>query len=201
MALPAFFDPIVNLPKQYQVVIGVLGLAALGAGAYFLLVSPSVERIDKLEGSLKTLETEIAQSRTTLAQLEAAKRLAADLEQTLKRLTAKLPSDKEMPPLYRSVLDAAFQSGLGVALFQPREPRVRDYYSEIPITITAEGTYHDLARFLDRVAALPRVVTVAEWKLAGVGRPKVPVRADLTLATYTYRPVGSPPAPKAAEKK
>ena len=42
---------------------------------------------------------------------------------------------------------------------------------------------------------------LAEWKLAGTGRSKVSVHADLTLATYTYRPVGSPPAQKTAEKK
>ena len=201
MALPAFFDPIVNLPKQYKIVIGVVGLAAIGAAAYFLLLGPVQERIAQLDGTLKTLETELAQNRATLAQLELAKRQAAELEQKLALLTTKLPTEREIPPLYRVVSDAAFQSGLGVALFQPKEPRVKDFYNEIPIAISAEGTYHNLARFLDRVAALPRVVTIAEWKLAAINKPKIPVRADLTLATYTYRPAGAPPAPKAAEKK
>jgi type IV pilus assembly protein PilO len=200
MALPAFFDPIVNLPKQYKLVIGGLGLVAIGAAAYFLLISPSLERIAKLEGDLKGLQTEIAQNKATLAQLEVVRRKAVELEGKLKLLAEKLPSEKELPPLYRSITDAAFQSGLGVALFQPKEPRVRDYFAEIPITITAEGGYHDLAQFLDRVSGLPRVVTVADWKLTGLNRPKVPVRADLTLATYQYRPVGSPPAPKPGGK-
>ena len=205
MALPAFFDPIVTLTKQYKVIIGVVGLAAIGAGAYFLVLGPAQEQIDKLDASLKTLETELAQHRATLAQLELARRQAAELEQKLALLTTKLPTEREIPPLYRSVSDAAFQSGLAVALFQPKEPRVKDFYSEIPIAITAEGTYHELAKFLDRVAALPRVVNVSEWKLAAITKPKIPVRADLTLATYTYRPVGSPPATppdkKPAEKK
>ena len=199
MALPAFLDPIVTLPKQYKMILGVVGLCAIGAAAYFLLLGPGHERVAKLDQSLKTLESELAQDRATLAQLEQARRLATDLEQKLLLVTAKLPNDREMPPLYRTLVDAAFQSGLGVALFQPKEPRVQDYYSEIPIVITAEGGYHELARFLDRVAALPRVVTVAEWKLAGTGRSKDSVHANLTLATYTYRPVGSPPVPKAAE--
>src|SRR5438876_768638 len=93
MALPAFLDPIVTLPKQYKMILGVVGLCAIGAAAYFLLLGPGHER----------------------------------------------------------------------------------------------------------VAKLPRVVTVAEWKLAGTGRSKDSVHANLTLATYTYRPVGSPPVPKAAE--
>jgi type IV pilus assembly protein PilO len=201
MALPAVFDPIVNLPKQYKVIIGVVGLAVIVGAAYYLVLGPAQEKIDQLEASLKTLEGELAQHRQTLAQLELAKKQAAELEQKLAQLTTKLPTEREIPPLYRSVSDAAFQAGLGVSLFQPKDPRVKDFYSEIPITISAEGTYHDLAKFLDRVAALPRVVNVAEWKLTAISKPKVPVRADLTLATYTYRPVGSPPAPKPAEKK
>ena len=200
MALPAFFDPLVNLPRQYKFVIGVVGLAVIAGAAYFLLLSPVMAEIAKLEPQLKGLESEIAQNQAILVQLQAVQRQAAELERKLALLTEKLPSDREMPPLYRSVSDAAFQSGLAVALFQPREARIRDYYSEIPIALTAEGGYHDLAQFFDRLAGLPRVVTVGEWKVSGLNRLKAPMRADLTLATYTYRPVGSPPAPKAATK-
>ena len=39
-------------------------------------------------------------------------------EQKLAALTERLPKEKEMPPLYRTLSDAAIQSGLGVSLFQ-----------------------------------------------------------------------------------
>lgn len=201
MALPAFFDPIVNLPKQAKLGLGVAVLVVIVAAPWWFLISPAQERIAKLDAQLHQIQTEIAQQQAILAQLELMRRQAAELERELALLTQKLPSDKEMPPLYRTVNDAAFQAGLGVALFQPREPRVRDYYAEIPITVTAEGGYHDLASFFDRLAGLPRVVTVGEWKLTGLGRTKTPMRADLTLTTFTYRPVGSPPAPKAGAKR
>ena len=116
-------------------------------------------------------------------------------------LTLKLPTDREMPPLYRTVSDLAFQAGLAVMLFQPRDAQVRDYYAQIPITITAEGGYHELATFFDRLSALPRVVNVDTWKVTGIARSRQPMRADLTLATYQYRPVGAPPAPKPGAKK
>ncbi len=93
-----------------------------------------------------------------------------------------------------------------VSLFQPREAQVKDYYAEIPIVFTAEGNYHQIGAFFERVAKLPRVVNVGDLKVSGVGKdakdakdktgPAGPVRAELVLATYMYRPVGSPPAPK-----
>jgi len=49
----------------------------------------------------------------------------------------------------------------------------------------------------ERVAKLARVVNVSEIKLSGLNRPRNPIRAELVLATYMYRPVGSAPAPKA----
>lgn len=201
MALPPFFDPIVNLPKPAKLGIGFGGIVVIVAAVYFLLMSPALERVTKLEGDLKKVEDEVQQTRRVLAQLETFKRQAAELDTQLKLLTQKLPTEKDMPPLYRTLSDAAFQAGLAVMLFQPREARTREYFAEVPITLTAETSYHELAVFFDRLAALSRVVTVEQWRLSGISRTKQPVRADLTLATYQYRPVGSPPAPKPGGKR
>jgi type IV pilus assembly protein PilO len=201
MALPAFFDPILNLERKYKVIAGLVVLVVLVVVPWWFAIAPAQERVAKVDAQLKQLESEIMQQRAILAQLEGFKRQVAELEQRLAALTQKLPSERDMPPLYRTLSDAAVQTGLAVALFQPREARIRDYYAEIPISVSAEGGYHDLGQFFDRLAGLPRVVTVAEWKLTGLGRTRAPMRADLTLATYQYRPVGSPPAPKAGAKK
>jgi type IV pilus assembly protein PilO len=200
MALPAFFDPIVNLPKAQKLVLGAVGVAVIAVAGWMLVLSPVRDRITKIEGDLQGIEREIAQNQAILAQLEIARRQAEEIEQKLVLLTQKLPTAREMPPLYRSVSDAAFQTGLQVSLFQPREAKIHDFYSEIPIVVNAQGGYHDLAHFLDRLNDLPRVVAVGDWKLTGVEKSRLAVRAELTLATFTYRPVGSPPAPKPGAK-
>lgn len=201
MELPAFFDPIVNLPQSAKAGIGAALLVAIVAAPWWFVIAPAQERIAKLDTQLKQVQTEVAQQRGILAQLAKFRQQVAELEQKLNLLTERLPTEREMPPLYRTLTDLAFQAGLGVMLFQPRDPRVRDYYAEIPIGVTAEGGYHDLAVFFDRIAGLPRVVTVGDWKVTGLGRTKAPMRTELTLATYQYRPVGSPPAPKPGAKR
>jgi len=126
------------------------------------------------------------------------RREVAELEARLNALKDRLPGEKEIPTLYRTVSDAATASGLGVALFQPRPPVVRDYYSEIPIALNAEAGYHQFGEFFERIAKMARVVNITEIKLNGLNRPRVPVRAELVLATYMYRPIGAPPAPRPA---
>lgn len=196
MALPAFFDPLVTAPKWQKALFGVMGLVVIGAAGYLLLLSPLQTRVDALAAQHGQLQRDIAQQRAILADLARFRRMVTEMEQRLTALREKLPTEKETPPLYRSLSDAASSAGLGVSLFQPKDAKLRDYYSEIAITLKAEGGYHELGNFLERVAGLPRVVNVTEWKLGHSKDVKNPVAAELTLATYTYRPVGAVPAPK-----
>ncbi|MBI4271612.1 MAG: type 4a pilus biogenesis protein PilO [Candidatus Rokubacteria bacterium] len=201
MALPPVFDPLVNAPKPQKLVAGVFGLVVIGAAAYFLLLSPLEGRVSALRAQSTSLERELVQSRAIAADLARFRQEAARLEAQLNLLKDRLPTEKETPTLYRALSDAATQAGLGVSLFQPRGPSTKDYYNEIPITLTAEGTYHELGEFFESVAKLPRVVNVTEFRLSGLTKQQNPLRAEMTLATYTYRPVGSPPAPKAPGAK
>jgi type IV pilus assembly protein PilO len=199
--LPAFLDPIVTAPRWQKVLFGLLPLAAILVGGYFLVIAPVEARIGSLKTQNASLQKELQQSRAIIAEMARFRREITALEGQLATVKEKLPTEREMPPLYQRVTDAAFQAGLGVALFQPKEPRISDYYSEVPIALTAEGGYHQLGEFFEKLAALPRLVTVGDFKLAGLSKSKNPLRAELTLATYIYRPVGSAPPPKAPGAK
>jgi type IV pilus assembly protein PilO len=215
MAMPAIFDPIVNAPRPQKLIFGVMGLAIIGAASWFLLLSPMQVKIDALTARHDTLQRELGEARRIAGDVARFRKEIAVLEKTLLALTDRLPNERETPPLYRSVSDAAYKSGLAVSLFQPREAQIKDYYAEIPIAFTAEGNYHQFGAFFEQVARLPRVVNVGNLKISGVGGkdakdPKAapaaaagavgPVRAELVLATYMYRPVGSPPVPKPGAK-
>jgi len=198
MVLPPIFDPIVNAPKPQKIVLGVLGLATIVAAAYFLVLSPLEIKVDQLRTQNESLQRELAQARRIAADLVRFRVEVAALESKVNTLKDKLPTEREMPTFYRTMSDAGIQAGLGVSLFQPKEGVTKDYYVEVPITVNAEGSYHQFGDFLERVARLPRVALVKEMKLGAQKKPGSPVRADLMLATYMYRPVGSPPPPRTA---
>ncbi len=194
MALPAPLQSFVDGPKLPKVVLGVLGLVALIALSYFFLISPIQLRIDALVLRKSQVTTEVNQARAQVAEIERFRREIAELEKRLVLLQDRLPSEKETPTLYRALSSAAEQAGLGVSLFQPREARAKDVVNEIPIILSAEGSYHQLAKFFERVAGLPRVVTVNDFKMSGLSKAKHSMKADMTLATYMYRS-SSAPAP------
>lgn len=206
MALPPPLQNFVDGPKPPKIVLGVLGLVALVALSYFLVLSPIQDRIQVLVQRKAQVTTEVAQARAQVAEIERFRRELAELEKRLVLLQDRLPSEKETPTLYRALSSAAEQAGLGVSLFQPREARAKDVVNEIPIILSAEGSYHQLAKFFERVAGLPRVVTVNDFKMSGLAKAKNSMKADMTLATYMYRAgtasapakPGAPVAPKPA---
>jgi type IV pilus assembly protein PilO len=194
MALPAQLQEFIDGPKPPKIVLGALGLVALGALSYFLVLSPLQIRIQALVQRKAQVTTEVAQARAQVAEIERFRRELAELEKRLVLLQDRLPSEKETPTLYRALSSAAEQAGLGVSLFQPRDARPKDVVSEIPIVLSAEGNYHQLAKFFERVAGLPRVVTVNDFKMSGLAKAKNSMKTDMTLATYMYQ-AGSAPAP------
>lgn len=200
MVLPAPLQNFIDGPKVPKLILGAVGLVVVVAAGWFLLLAPVRLRIDALVVKRTQVTGEVNQARAQVAEIERFRREIAELEKRLALLKDRLPSEKETPTLYRALSIAAEQSGLGVALFQPKAPQAKDVVNEIPITVSAQGSYHELAKFFERVAGLPRVVNVNDFKLTGLGKSKDSMKADLTLATYMYRTAPPPPPAKPGGK-
>jgi type IV pilus assembly protein PilO len=212
----SFFDWFSTASARQKFVVSILALALLGGAGYFIAVLPVYTRLVTLRTERATQQQELVRLRAMAVELARIRREAAEVARQLDVAKDKLPTEREIPALYRTLSEAAVQAGLAVALFQPQGPRIRDFYSEIPIAVVAEGGYHEVGDFIGRVAGLPRATMIRELKLIAAGggvsrasaspRPTLataanhrrPVRAEITLLTYVYRPVGSPPAPKPA---
>ena len=56
MPLPPIFNPIVNASKPQKIVLGVVGLAIIGAAANFLVLSPLGAAVDQLSAGTGQLD-------------------------------------------------------------------------------------------------------------------------------------------------
>ena len=188
----AFTDVLAAAPRPQKIVAGLFGLFVVAALGYFI-ISPSTSEREVLRQRLDGLQAEVAKARVEEAGLRGFRAQSEALKRRLEVAKTRLPSEREIPALYRQVSDLAHQSGLAVALFAPKAAEDRENVTEIPITVTAEGTFHQLGSFLSRVGRIPRIVNLNEFRLAGIERPTGTLRADLTLATYLFRSETPPP--------
>src|ERR1051326_1863529 len=164
----AFLDPLIALPKSQKVAIGVVGLALVGGLAYFLVLSPKTLERDGLVQQSEALRTEVIKARADEANLREFRAQVVALRKRLDAVKERLPSEKEMPRLYRTLTDMASQAGLNIALFAPRTLEERPGFAEVPISVTGETGYHQLGGFFDRVGKLTRLVSLGDFRLTGI---------------------------------
>src|SRR5690606_36435086 len=87
------------------------------------------------------------------------------------------------------ISQSALAAGLEQELFQPKNEVSRDFYAELPIEMRLMGAYHEFATFASNVAALPRIVTLHDIKIAPASGRSGGDSSDLTmtLTAKTYR--------------
>lgn len=92
--------------------------------------------------------------------LEAYRQQLAEIERSFGALLKQLPNAAEMDSLLLDINQAGLGRGLQFELFKPGAEAVKDFYAELPITLSVVGAYHDLGAFAGDVAKLPRIVTL-----------------------------------------
>jgi type IV pilus assembly protein PilO len=190
-------------------ILGVGYFAWAGVGG-FAGVRGLREQTAKLQRERDDLQRQVTNAQQMVANLGRIKREREALELQLRELSRRLPSEHESAQVLRSVESLAGRSGLTVGQVRRRPNRPQELYVEIPMEVGVGGGYHDLLKFADQLAQLPRLVTLNELKVLGRGRTPVPstgrgadlspgaMRADLVAVVFQAVPVpaqAAAPAP------
>lgn len=115
--------------------------------------------------------------------LDEHRRQLADINRQFGALLKQLPNRAEMDALLADINQAGLGRGLQFELFKPGAEQVKDFYAEVPISLTINGGYHDLGEFASDVAKLSRIVTLNNLALAMSKDGKL----KLTAVASTYR--------------
>jgi type IV pilus assembly protein PilO len=83
------------------------------------------------------------------------------------------------------VSQTGLASGLEFELFKPQGEVQKDFYAELPISISVVGSYLEFGGFVSGLASLPRIVTVHDTVITPIkGGEKL--RMNATVRTYRY---------------
>ena len=188
-------------------IVGVGYFAWAGVGA-FVGVRGLRDETAKLKLQRDDLDRQVKNAQQMVANLGRIKREREALEVQLRELSRRLPSEHESAQVLRSVESLAGKSGLTVGQVRRRPNRPRELYVEIPMEVGVGGGYHELLKFADQLAQLPRLVTLNELRIQGRTRATVggtgrgadlapgAMRADLVAVVFQALPL--PPAAAAA---
>ena len=179
-----------------------LGLGVLLAGVvhYAWLRGVNAD-IAKKTTELKGLQDQIQKGRAAERKLSQFREEVKRLELELAKLLQVLPSARNTEDLIKRIETLTRQGDFTLKKFTPGEPVQKDFYSEYPIDISLEGTYHNLALFFDRMSRFSRIINVEDMKVGPLEAPGKSLSATFTAKTFIYtgdesqKAAGAPGAP------
>ena len=176
-----------KIPAQYRWLM-VVALPIVFAAAYwYFLYSPTVEEIANLNQQIQQQQQTLHDYQKVAADYESFQTLVEELEIKLKVALAQLPDSKEIPDLIRQISDIGVRSQLDITLLRPQAEQQREYYAEVPVTLKMLGAYHSLGQFFDKLARLPRIISVSQIKLDGHTQENLThIEAECLATTYRF---------------
>jgi type IV pilus assembly protein PilO len=164
----------------------VFGLALAGAVHYAWLRGLN-EEIKAKRTELEGLQQEIQKGRAAERKLAQFREEIKRLEIDLAKLLQILPSKRNTEDLIKRIETLTRQGDFTLKKFTPGEFASKDFYSEWPIDIHLEGTYHNLALFFDRMSRFSRIINVEEMKINSLGDTSGrSIAASFVAKTFIY---------------
>ena len=156
-----------------------IGLAAgLGVGVvvfllgYWRVLQPLRDDYDRAESQLAGLQSKIQEGRAAKAELPKFREEVRQLELELDKLLRILPARRNTPDLMRRIRSLAEQGDFTLKKFNPGTLADKEFYSEWPISVDLEGSYHNLALFFDRISRFSRIINIEDLELKALPPPK-----------------------------
>jgi type IV pilus assembly protein PilO len=166
-----------KLPWWGQIGAFVVVCAGAVYGFWHFYVAEMSADVKIRQTRLTALRGDIARGVATARRLPEFETQVAQLEQRLENLSQVLPEEKDVADILRRIQGLATQSNLSIQRFTPTAVVQQALYAEIPYRLQAEGTYHNLGLFFDRISKFPRIISVSEIWI----RAKSPVEANATI--------------------
>ncbi|MEO8348404.1 MAG: type 4a pilus biogenesis protein PilO [Acidobacteriota bacterium] len=186
-----------------------LGIGLILAGAvHYAWFRGLNAQIKTKRADLEGLHQEIQKGLAAERKLPQFREEVRRLELELAKLLQVLPSKRNTEELIKRIETLTRQGDFTLKKFTPGDFVPKEFYSEWPIDIQLDGTYHNLALFFDRMSRFSRIINVEDLKITVLDIPQKSIAAQFVAKTFIYTgdeqaaPVGGQPgapgAPAAA---
>ncbi len=196
-------EKISEIPPRRAAALVVLVFLLLGYSYYFFLIGPLAEKNDRLETRLEDLTQWISKKELIAQEVEKNKRQLLVLKENLATALTKLPDQKEIPGLLTSLSEAGKSSGLDFVLFEPVQSISKEFYAEIPVKMIIHGRFHDTVVFFEKIARLPRIVSIADIAIGTAKEVKdgTVLTTSCRIKTYMFVEKSGKPGEAKDDKK
>lgn len=174
-------------PLYYGLLVGLLIAGLFVALVHFFPISTLKTEIKTLNREIDELETRIAEGRAAERELPQFRDEVARLELELERLKKILPSQRNTEEIIKKV-KALVDEGdfvLKNLNFPEFNTVESDIYMEWPISVSLDGRYHDLAILFNKLGNFSRIMNVENIQIDALGQQtERTVSSQFTAKTF-----------------
>ncbi len=180
-------DNIGQWPAAAKLVLTIfLSLVVIGLG-YIGLVSDKMEQLDRVTAEETTLKQSYKAKYHVAANLELFRAQMLEAEDIFANQLRSLPNSHETPGLLDDITFIGTISGLDFVKLEWQPEISKEIYIELPIDIEVNGSYHSFGNFVSKIAGLPRIVTLHDFKIDIMPTSKETLNLKLEAKTYRYQ--------------
>jgi len=200
------FEKIKNLNWYYHLTMLVVAAAVVYSGVWYFVTSETRAEIAALTTEIEQLQQKNEAARVATARINEFRELFATKSAEYEELKVLLPEQREITNVLQGLQDTANNSRLMVMRFSPRDDTQQDSIMAKPVEIEVDSNFNNLRDFYDRMAKLPRIVSITDFKINQLDKQteNKTLHASFLLTAYYAAPTdlnakpATPGAPGAA---
>jgi Tfp pilus assembly protein PilO len=176
-------------PWYFGLIVGIVLGAVAFAVIWFQFINPKIEETDRQQARLESLQREISKGRAAQQSLPRFREEVRVLQDELDKLLRILPARRNVQELLRRVRLLVERGDFDLKRIRPGAQQDRDFYSEWPIQISLDGSYHNLALFFDRISRFSRIINIDNLNITAINRRRSShtISASFTAKTFIYK--------------
>lgn len=164
-----------------------LVLLIQGVGYWFYL-KPEEARLNNLIQEEQTLKVALRIKANKVAALPQLQSQLDELTTRYELLLQQLPAQKELATMLASVNELGIDNKLTFTRIDWGEKQSENFLYRLPLNIELTGDFHDIGRFSQAIATLPRIITFKDVTWQRVSQESETLHFRVRANTYQFKP-------------
>ncbi|ALR17145.1 MULTISPECIES: type 4a pilus biogenesis protein PilO [Vibrio] len=181
-------DEIAEWPLIPQLLVISLLILLLQGFGYWLYLVPKEERLNDLIQQEETLKVALRIKANKVAALPQLQSQLDELTTRYELLLQQLPAQKELATMLASVNELGIDNKLTFTRIDWGEKQSDHFLYQLPLNIELTGDFHDIGRFSQAIATLPRIITFQDVTWQRVSQESETLHFRVRAHTYQFKP-------------
>ena len=175
--------------KQYLALMAVIIAMAWYAFRVYVY-TPQQETVAALATHFESLQSTNRRSKAMAGRYDDLRGRMEAYERQLRIFEEFIPQSEEVPALLDAISREGQLTGVELARIIPQAAEPGDFYTKQTWELSILGEYHDVGRYISRIASLPRIIKPTRLSLTPAARTRAtrdmeaPLHATFIIETF-----------------